>query len=232
MKSFNRQNCIEANFLKWVRSVALTWDTSRKHHLMNNLKKTTVFASVVLSLSISAWPALAQTPAIPNFHQVNDHVYRGGQPGSEAWQSLAKMGVKTVIDLRREDEHSTAEEGRAVAALGMSYVNLPMKGVVAPSDEQIAKALALLNSPGPVFVHCQRGSDRTGTVIACYRISHDGWQRPQALKEAKSYGMGFAQLGLKHYITSFQPTNISQIVGESVQSADAPKTTASGPGQQ
>ena len=163
-----------------------------------------------MSLSISALPALAETPAIPNFHQVNDHIYRGGQPAPEAWESLAKMGVKTVIDLRREDEHPTAEEARAVAALGMSYVNLPMKGVVAPSDEQIAKALALLDSQGPVFVHCQRGSDRTGTVIACYRISHDGWQRPQALKEAKSYGMGLVQVGLKHYIMSFQPIHPQQ----------------------
>ncbi len=198
---------------------------------MNNLKKTIIFASVVLSLSISAFPALAETPAIPNFHQVNDHVYRGGQPAPEAWQSLAKMGVKTVIDLRREDEHSTAEEARAVAAAGISYVNLPMKGVVAPSDEQIAKALAILDSTGPVFVHCQRGADRTGTVIACYRISHDGWQRQQALREAKSYGMGFAQLGLKHYIMSFQPTHAQQIVAESIQSADAPKATAPGSGQ-
>ena len=141
------------------------------------------------------------------------------------------MGVKTVIDLRREDEHSTAEEARAVAAAGISYVNLPMKGVVAPSDEQIAKALAILDSTGPVFVHCQRGADRTGTVIACYRISHDGWQRQQALSEAKSYGMGFAQLGLKHYIMSFQPTHAQQIVAESIQSADAPKATAPGSGQ-
>lgn len=199
---------------------------------MNKLKKTSVLAAVVLSLSISALPALAETPAIPNFHQVNDHIYRGGQPAPEAWGSLAKMGVKTVIDLRREDEHPTAEEARAVGALGMSYVNLPMKGVVAPSDEQITKALALLDSQGPVFVHCQRGSDRTGTVIACYRISHDGWQRPQALKEAKSYGMGLVQVGLKHYILSFQPMHPQQTVGEPIQGAGAPKATTPGSGQE
>jgi len=160
-------------------------------------------------------PALAGSPggalpAIPNFHQVNDHVYRGGQPAPEAWQDLAKLGVKTVIDLRREDEHSTAEEAKAVAAAGMNYVNVPMKGVVAPTDEQIAKVLALLDSKEPVFVHCKRGADRTGTVIACYRIAHDRWQRQQALQEAKSLGMGMAQVGLKHYIKVFQPQAQSQ----------------------
>ncbi len=175
---------------------------------MNLFQHRKALATLVLSCSLPVWPALAETPAIPipNFHQVNEYVYRGGQPAPESWQSLAKMGVKTVVDLRREDEHSTAEEAKAVMAAGMKYVNVPMKGVVAPSDAQIAKVLALLNSQEPVFVHCKKGADRTGTVIACYRISHDRWQRQQALKEAKSHGMGLVQVGLKRYILDFQPT--------------------------
>jgi tyrosine-protein phosphatase SIW14 len=186
---------------------------------MNNLKKQNVLVALVLSLSVSVLPALAGNPTLPNFHQVNDHVYRGGQPASEAWLGLAKMGIKTVIDLRREDEHSTAEEARAVAAAGMIYVNIPMKGVVSPTHEQISKALALLDSPGPVFVHCQRGADRTGTVIACYRIAHDGWQNQRALQEAKSYGMGFLQVGLKDYVRSFQPAHAQPTVTGAMQTA-------------
>ncbi len=173
---------------------------------MNNLQKNRALLAVVLLLSVSAWPSLAGSPAIPNFHQVNEHISRGGQPAPEAWKDLAKMGVKTVIDLRQVDEHSTTEEAQAVAAVGMKYVNVPMKGVVSPTNEQISKVLALLNSQEPVFVHCKRGADRTGTVIACYRIAHDGWKREQALQEAKSLGMGSVQLGLKHYILAFQPT--------------------------
>jgi uncharacterized protein (TIGR01244 family) len=122
---------------------------------------------------------------------------------------LAKLGIKTVIDLRREDEHSSASEAQAVTAAGMKYLNVPMKGVVAPSDEQIAKILAVLDSQEPVFVHCKRGADRTGAVIACYRIKHDGWARQQALQEAKSFGMGGLQLGLKRYIMTFQPSMCS-----------------------
>ena len=178
----------------------------RNTNKMNSSRRHVALAALALSISTQVFPALAETPAIPNFHQVNDHVYRGGQPEPAAWKTLAKMGIKTVIDLRREDEHSTAEESRAVAAAGMNYVNVPMKGVVAPTNEQIAKVLALLESPEPVFVHCKRGADRTGTVIACYRIAHDRWQRQQALHEAKSLGMGMVQFGLKHYIMAFQPT--------------------------
>jgi uncharacterized protein (TIGR01244 family) len=162
-------------------------------------------AVITLALSFPAWPAHIEAAGIPNFHQVNERVYRGGQPEVEGWQTLASMGVKTVIDLRREDEHSTADEARAVTAAGMKYVNVPMKGVVSPSDAQIAKVLALLDSQDPVFVHCRRGADRTGTVIACYRIAHDHWDRKQAFQEAKSFGMAWTQVGLKHYIMSFQP---------------------------
>jgi uncharacterized protein (TIGR01244 family) len=175
---------------------------------MNSFQHSKVLAVLALSLTLPAWPALAETPAIPNFHQVNDHVYRGGQPSPETWPTLAKMGVKTVIDLRREDEHSTAAEAQAVTAAGMKYINVPMKGVVSPTNEQIAKVLQHLNSQEPVFVHCKRGADRTGTVIACYRIMHDSWQRPRALQEAKSLGMGMVQLGLKRYIMSFQPSMV------------------------
>jgi len=173
-------------------------------------------ALLALALSLPASPAHVETsgrvssivevPGIPNFHQVNDHVFRGGQPAADAWPSLAKLGVRTVVDLRREDEHSTAAEAGAVAAAGMKYVNVPMKGVVAPANGQIEQVLALLKSQDPVFVHCKRGSDRTGTVIACYRIAHDRWDRKQALHEAKSFGMAWDQLGLKHYVMMFQPT--------------------------
>ena len=165
-------------------------------------------------VSIPAWASQIEAPTptgIPNFHQVNDHIYRGGQPSDEGLQALAKLGVKTILDLRREDEHSTKAEAQAVEAAGMRYVNVPMVGVLAPSDEQISKVLNLLDSTtqGPVFVHCKRGADRTGTVIACYRIAHDHWENQKALEEAKSDGMSFLQVGMKRYVKDFRPDSQS-----------------------
>ena len=90
----------------------------------------------------------------------------------------------------------------------MRYVNVPMSGIVAPANETVFKVLALLQSSGagPIFIHCLRGMDRTGAVIACYRIAHDGWGNQKALEEAKSYGMHWFEIGLKLYVLRFAPS--------------------------
>src|SRR5215469_12064413 len=85
----------------------------------------------------------AQT--IRNFHLVDVHVYRGAQPTSDGYKYLARIGVKTVLDLRQTGERSSAEQ-REVTALGMQYVNVPMSGLTPPTMAQMTKILALLES--------------------------------------------------------------------------------------
>jgi len=173
-------------------------------HRLHTLFQLVAFAS----LPACAKPAADSTiSGVPNFHRVNATIYRGGQPTAQGWASLKQLGVKTVVDLRRGEEHSVNAEQEAVEAAGMRYINVPLKGIVAPSDENISKVLAVLQSSadGPVFVHCRGGVDRTGAVIACYRIAHDGWRNQAALEEAKSYGMHWAEVGLKRYVLGFSP---------------------------
>lgn len=157
-----------------------------------------------------ALPAFAGSSAhgIKNFYQVDEHVYRGAQPTDEGFKYLSKIGVKTVIDLRESDERSDAEE-RVVRAVGMKYVNVPMTGLTPPTQAEITRILGILEneSEGPVFVHCRRGADRTGAVIAAYRIDHDGWDNGRALSEAKARGMSFFQFPRQQYIRSFQARN-------------------------
>jgi uncharacterized protein (TIGR01244 family) len=165
-------------------------------------RRSAMLAPVLLFVAA----AFAQDPAgIANFHKVNDKVYRGAQPTVQGFQNLAKMGVKTVIDLRQTDGRS-AEEKRAVEAAGMRYVNIPMYGMQTPNHADVAKALALFedSTAGPVFVHCKRGADRTGTVVACYRISHDHWDNKKALGEAKSNGMAWIQKAMQHYVMNYK----------------------------
>lgn len=178
-----------------------------RHHIcesqFNSMKTLRISIFSLALLAIPAFSANIQVVGVPNFHRVNDQILRGGQPANEAWPALAKLGVKTVVDLRRANEHATDAEARAVEAAGMRYVNVPMNGIVAPTDEQIVKVLGLFET-GPVFVHCRRGADRTGTVVACYRMRHDGWDNRKAFKEAKSLGMSWMEVGMKQYILNYR----------------------------
>jgi protein tyrosine/serine phosphatase len=96
-----------------------------------------------------------------------------------------------------------SEQGQA-AADGMIYTNVPLAGVGRPTDAQVAKILSLIeSSPSPVFVHCEHGCDRTGTIIACYRIQHDQWSGAAALQEARKYGMSKLERGMRNFVLDF-----------------------------
>ena len=159
---------------------------------------------LLLALAVLSLPAFAQPAGVPNFHKVDDQVYRGAQPSTEGFQNLARLGVKTVVDLREADQRSVAEK-KVVEATGMRYVNIPLKGMAAPSAQDVAKILGHFADAksGPVFVHCRRGADRTGTVIACYRISHDHWDNQKALAEARQNGMSWIERAMQRYVMAF-----------------------------
>jgi uncharacterized protein (TIGR01244 family) len=154
-------------------------------------------------LAFPVWLTSAELPEIKNMQAVNDHLYRGAQPSSEGFKQLAKMGIKTVIDLRDKSGQADQEK-HIVESLGMKYVGVPMS-MHAPTDDQIARVLSVLNSTesAPVFLHCLGGRDRTGTAIACYRIAHDGWDNHKALAEATVHGLSVFDVGMIQYILLF-----------------------------
>jgi tyrosine-protein phosphatase SIW14 len=170
--------------------------------LSTALSRCLLRGALVASLGAAGLLAasLPGVPGVPNFYQVDEHVYRGAQPNDQGFTGLAKLGIKTVIDLRGE-----SWEGTAVQRTGMRYVRLPWSNFKAPTETQITAVLALLNdgSAWPVFLHCRRGADRTGTAIACYRIAHDHWTNQQALAEAKTFGMSPMEAAMQHFILRF-----------------------------
>jgi tyrosine-protein phosphatase SIW14 len=170
------------------------------------------FAAVLICL---VQAAAAQNPAaahVRNFGEVNDRLYRGGEPTQRALEELAALHVNLVIDLR-EPGAQTKLEQEMVEAQKMKYINVPMSAFHAPTADQIGRVLWLLvnGDTQKIFVHCWRGKDRTGTVVACYRIQHDGWDNHKALAEAHKYGMSFTERGMRSYILHFSPLPLSAL---------------------
>jgi protein tyrosine phosphatase (PTP) superfamily phosphohydrolase (DUF442 family) len=123
---------------------------------------------------------------IKNFGKVNDNYFRGSQPTQPQMSALKAMGVKTIIDLRKDyvpQARNWANE------LGLNYFNLPLLPGRAATREQTEYFLRLVNDPAnaPVYVHCKGGRHRTGAMTAAYRITHDGWTAEQAFEEMKKY---------------------------------------------
>lgn len=140
--------------------------------------------------------------AVPRFRQVAPGLYRGGQPTPAGFQFLKWRGIKTVINLRGEND----EKG-LVEQLGMKYVSLPISPGKRVSDEAIQAFLAVIRNPQnrPVFVHCRRGADRTGAMIGFYRIVDEGWSGRAAYREARALGMRWWYWGLKYQLYAFTP---------------------------
>ncbi len=175
-------------------------------HIHTRVVKTRILLTA--SVLLFAFGGLAQGDAhyseLPNFHQVNAQVYRGGQPKAGGLEKLKAMGIRTILNLRGEDDHSRAE-GDAAQRLGLRYYSISLPGFSNPKDEEVDRVLDIINAHEnqPVFVHCHHGKDRTGTIIASYRISHDGWNAEQAKAEAKRYGLSWVQLGMRNYIDHY-----------------------------
>jgi protein tyrosine/serine phosphatase len=87
----------------------------------------------------------------------------------------------------------------------MRYVNIPTSTYLGPSDNQVAKFLKLRrdNPKDKIFVHCYFGDDRTGVMIATYRIAEQHWTANQAYDEMRFFHFHTYLILMGHYVKSF-----------------------------
>jgi len=148
------------------------------------------------------------TKDIPRFQMITAGLYRGGQPRHDGFVYLQKNGIKTVINLRTENDEEVI-----VKKLGMNYVHIPMS--IAPwskiPDAAIEQYFKVLNDPAnyPIFFHCRRGADRTGALAGFYRIAYQGWEPSKAYSEARSIGLRWWFPAIKQQINGFKPESFA-----------------------
>jgi len=128
-----------------------------------------------------------ESPGLPNLHQVSDDLYRGAQPTAQGMQRLEALGVRTVINLRTSDT-----DGDLLTGSGLTYERIPMTAW-RPKDRDVVRFLQIVANADrqPVFIHCRRGADRTGMMVAVYRIAVQGWEKEQAVAEMTQGGFRF-----------------------------------------
>lgn len=113
-----------------------------------------------------------------NFHKISSDVFRSEQPSAKQMQYLDKLGFKTVINLRLW--HNDQDE---IKNTGISEVWIKLRAGNIIDEKVIEILQAIRKSPKPILIHCWHGSDRTGVIIAMYRLVFQNWTKEQAINE-------------------------------------------------
>lgn len=137
---------------------------------------------------------------LSNVGRVSSHIFRGGQPGPKGYETLKKMGIRTVINLR-----TTKSEKREVDAAGMNSIEIPISMIRSIDKKAVEKVVEIMSDPEnqPVYLHCRVGQDRTGVVVAVYRMKIDGWTLEEAVAEMQEFGFNDIWLHLRYFLDEY-----------------------------
>lgn len=146
----------------------------------------------------------AVSATLPLFHRLSEHYVRGAQPARGGIGTLERLGVRTIVDLRSNYDH-TEEIGEAAGRAGLGYYWLPTSVWDPPTDDEANRFVSLVSdkSRGPFFVFCADGLNRTGEMSALYRVAVDKWTVEQALKEVDELGFNPYYYTLRNYVWTY-----------------------------
>lgn len=159
----------------------------------------------------SDWAQPIAQKGLPNLHRVTGKLYRGAQPTATGFKALKELGIRTVVNLRKFHTDKGLLKG-----LKMGYEEIPAPAW-SVTEEDVIRFLTIATDPKrqPVFVHCQHGADRTGTMIAAWRMVVQGWTVDQALREMTEGGFGYHEMweNLPDLLRALDVAKIREAVG-------------------
>lgn len=167
------------------------------------------------------WARPLDEPSLPNLHQVTPSIFRSAQPEEGAHEALQRLGVRSVISLRFRGD-------RAALLPGVRRIHAPIESWDVDHDE-VMRALRALVDPDnqPVLLHCRHGADRTGTVIAAYRMVVEGWSAEEAIEEMREGGYNYHAIwrNMVRYLRRLDVAAARSELGISPGSGDAARGT-------
>jgi protein tyrosine/serine phosphatase len=157
------------------------------------------------------WAVKVEQAGLPNLHRVTTNLYRSAQPTAEGLKAAEKLGIKTVINLRAFHSDKDEVESTTLKTERIRFNTWHAE------DEDVVRFLQLVSNTnnGPFLIHCQHGADRTGTMIAIYRMAVEGWKKQDAIKEMTDGGFGYHTMwkNLIQYLNELDVEALKKKVG-------------------
>ncbi|WP_169976900.1 protein-tyrosine phosphatase family protein [Tautonia rosea] len=146
-------------------------------------------------------PVRLEAPGIENLFRLSPRLLSGGQPkGEEAFQTLAELGVKTIVSV----DGQVPDLDRA-RQYGLRYIHLPVGYDGIPSDRALALAKVAKEAKGPIYLHCHHGKHRGPAAAAICGMVAEGWDHERARNWLERAGTSADYAGLYTSIETFTP---------------------------
>jgi protein tyrosine phosphatase (PTP) superfamily phosphohydrolase (DUF442 family) len=131
----------------------------------------------------SEWATAVSGTCVSNLYKVEEDLYRGAQPSAAGFKELCGLGVKAILDLAGGGDDAFVEKD----SVKLFHVPMSAWGL---RDDRVLEALRIMTDPAnrPLMIHCQHGADRTGALVALYRVVVQGWTKEKAVEEMNQGG--------------------------------------------
>lgn len=151
-------------------------------------------------------PFKIELAGFDNLYKVNADLYRCEQPDKAGMKNLQNIGIATVLNLRskRNDRKEAKRTDLVLARVPINTWKMSYGDIV----ESLQK---IDSAEKPIAVHCLHGSDRTGVVIAAYRMVNENWPKEAAIHEFKEKKFGYHENWFPKLLTLLESLDVDQL---------------------
>lgn len=176
------------------------------------MKRFYIFLTIIFCFNLNAQIIEATKQESKNFkrfYKVSDDIYRSEQPSRKGFTEIEVLGIKTILNFRRKwSDDKKAQHTK----LQLEHVKLKSKEM---TENQVFDVLKIINkAEKPLLIHCWHGSDRTGIIIAAYRIVFENWPKATAIAEFRKPEFGYHENWYPNLIDILNDLNVAKIQNE------------------
>lgn len=165
-----------------------------------------LFVLVLTAIALSSFGIKEPQREIKNFHPIDKVLFRSGQPNHKDMVELERIGIKTIVNLRNvcSDKHEIRK-----TALKLSEV--PMRAKKITYEDIVETLVSIQKAEKPVLIHCLHGSDRTGCMVAAYRMVFNNFSKQQAIDEFLEEQYGYNRKLFPNILELLQMLDIEKL---------------------